>query len=113
MRTSEERVAELHKRMNTRKRNKDLNRYRLQSAALCAVCLALTVVIALAVSGISFHDPGTVSGSAAASIFAEHGALGYVTVALLAFCLGTLTAVLCFRIRDHIRDGENADERDI
>ncbi len=113
MRTSEERVAELHKRMNTRKRNKDLNRYRLQSAALCVVCLALTVVIALVVAGLPYHDPGTVVGGAAASIFADRSALGYVTVALLAFCLGALVTIFCFRIRKHLRGGENGHERDL
>ena len=53
--------------------------------------------------------PGAMQGGAAASIFADHAVLGYVVIALLAFCLGTLATVFCFRVKKHKKEQENND----
>ena len=45
----------------------------------------------------------------AIGFFAEHDALGYTAAALLAFGLGILVTVFCFRIRKHKE--EEKDDR--
>ena len=99
MRTSEERIGELHRRMETMERKRTRRRDLSFSAAAFAVCLALALTLALAVAStpIQAQDDGT--GKAAASIFADHGALGYVVVAMVAFCLGAVVTVFCYRLK--------------
>ena len=112
MRTSEERVQELHARMNTLTETKNRRRFILTSAAAFAVCIALTVAMALMISKLPVRIPGESGESAAASIFAEHEALGYVVIALLAFCLGSLVTIFCFRIKKHLEEKQNDDRHD-
>ena len=61
------------------------------------------------------HNPvqvsGEGSGSASASSFANNGVLGYIVIALLAFCLGVLVTVFCFRMRNHMNETENDDRK--
>ena len=108
MRTSEERIQELHDRMNSLKETKTRRNDLLKSAAAFAVCLAITVALALVIARVPVLDPGDIGESAAASIFAEHSALGYVVIAILAFCLGALVTIFCYRLRKHKE--ENRDD---
>lgn len=107
MRTSEERVAELHRLMDQRKKEKSLRKYRLQSTAACAACLAITVVMALVIAQTPFQNPDAGSHGVSASIFANHALLGYVVVGLLAFFLGALVAIFCSRMRKHMEDEDH------
>ena len=109
MRTSEERVQELHRRMEAMEKAKSRRRYQVVCAAACMACLAITIAMALVVASLPIQSPGTTTGGAAASIFADHASLGYVVVALLAFCLGALVTVFCFRMKKHLK--ENQDDR--
>ena len=108
MRTNEELVDELHRRMKKRRRVK-VRRARLISAAAFIVCLAVSMVVAIGVSQRPVDAPGAITGAVTASIFAEHTTLGYVVVALTAFCLGALVTIFCFRIKKHLK--ENQDDR--
>ena len=110
MRTSEERTQELHRRMELRRRQQARRRFRLSCAAAGAALLVLVIAVAFAAAGLSPVLPGQAPGEAAASIFAEHDALGYVVIALLAFCLGVLFTVSCFRLRRHME--EDGDDRE-
>ena len=112
MRTSEERVQELHRRMDAMEQAKNRRRYLLLCAAACTASLALTVAIALVIAYLPFRSPGEITGSAAASIFADHASLGYVVVALLAFCLGALVTVFCFRMKQHRKESRDNDRLD-
>lgn len=109
MRTSEERVQELHRRMNAMEKAKNRRRYQLMCAAACTTCLAIIIAMALVIASLPIQSPGEITGSAAASIFADHASLGYVVVALLAFCLGVLVTIFCFRMKKHVK--ENQDDR--
>ena len=111
MRTSEERVQEMHRRMGALETAKT-RRYRLVSAVSCAACFALTIGLALVMSRLHTETPGGVPGSAAASIFTGREALGYVVIAILAFCLGALVTILCFRVRKHTEENRNDDRAD-
>ena len=108
MRTSEERVRELHRRMDARNRGKALRRYRLVSAAALAACLVLAVGLAVVIAGLAVQAPSAGPAGIAASIFAGHTVLGYIVTALLAFCLGAFVTVFCFRMRRH-REEEDDD----
>ena len=58
MRTSEERVQELHKRMSAMKQAKTDRRYALTCAGAGAVCLALLAFLAVRISGLPVQEPG-------------------------------------------------------
>ncbi len=108
MRTSEERINELHRRMDALNRQRSRRRYRLQCAVACIACLTITSVLALVVAETSIQSPSSVSEGMTASIFADREALGYVTVALMAFCLGALVTIFCFRLRKHMEEKDDA-----
>ena len=109
MRTSEERVQELHRRMNAMKEAKSRRRVRFVCAAACAACLTMTVMLALIIARLPYQAPNDITGSAAASIFVDHASLGYVVVALLAFCLGILVTIFCFRMKKHMKEKQDDD----
>ena len=110
MRTSEERIEELHRRMDALKQARALRRYRLICAAACAAALILTVLLALGVSGLPAQSGETVPGSITASVFAGNETAGYVVVALIALCLGVLVTVFCFRIKHRMYETEKRDD---
>ncbi len=112
MRTSEERVRELHRRMEAMEKAKSRRRVQLMCAAACTACLAITVAMALVIASLPIRLPGEITGSAAAGIFADHASLGYVVVALLAFCLGALVTVFCFRMKKHRKEDRDNDRSD-
>jgi len=112
MRTSEERVQELHRRMNTMEAKKSHRRFQLMCVAACTVSLAITIAMALVIASHPVQSPGEITGSAAASIFSDHVLLGYVVVALLAFCLGALVTIFCFRMKNHRKEKQNNDRAD-
>ena len=99
MRTSEERISELHRRMTLMEQEKSRRVYRLKTASLCAACAVLTLLLAFWISQIPVLIPESGSGSMTASIFAENKALGYIVTAFAAFCLGALATILCFRLK--------------
>ena len=110
MRTSEERVSELHRRMDLRRRAKARRRYRLACASAVAACLAAVLLVAVAVSRVPVQAPAAVSGGIAASLLADHAALGVVLVALVAFCLGVTVTLLCVRLRRNMEKEEKRDD---
>lgn len=110
MRTSEQRIKELHCRMDTLRQTKALRKYRLICAAACTAALVITVLMALGVSGLPVQSGETASGGVTASVFAGHEALGYIVTALIALCLGALVTVFCFRLRQRIRETEKHDD---
>ena len=70
----------------------------------------IALLLSLLISATPAQGLGAVNGSAAASIFADRAMLGYVVVALLAFCLGALATILCARLKAHPADGETHDD---
>ena len=113
MRTNDERVAELHRRMRARERMKERRRYRIVGSSAVAAGIALVTIFAAVISQTPVQAPVTASGGVAASIFAENAALGCVVVGLFAFCLGALVTVLCFRLKNHAEGEESDDDREL
>ena len=110
MRTPEERVEELHRRMDALKRAKARRKYMAACATACAACLVLAVALALAVSQLPVKNTGAVNGGVTASAFADHAAPSYVLVAVVALCLGVLATAFCFRLKRRM-DEEKRDDR--
>ena len=110
MRTPEEQLTELHRRMDVI-RQKRIRRARILSVSAVAVCFVLAVLFAAAVARAPIQASGTMSAGATASIFADHAALGFVAVAVIAFCLGAMVTVLCDRLRNAAEGGDKRDDR--
>jgi glycerol uptake facilitator-like aquaporin len=110
MRTSEERIEELHRRMKAMEEKKGRRIYVLKCTAAFAACFAVTVAVALMIANAPVIDPDIAPDTASASIFTEHSALGYVVVAAIAFILGAFVTIFCYRIRKHSED-KNDDRK--
>ncbi|MBO4326769.1 MAG: DUF4179 domain-containing protein [Clostridia bacterium] len=109
MMISEKRIEELHSRMAALRQEKSRRKYIIHCSAICVAGLLITVGIALLIAASPVQGTSSEPGVISASIFASHSALGYVFVALLAFCLGALVTILCSRIRKHKE--EKSDDR--
>ena len=112
MRSTEARIIEMHSRAERIRKARARRRYRAVRAAASAVCAALAIALALLVSrfdvGAGLSD---LTASGMASIFTRGGALGYVLVAVLAFCLGALLTVFCTRLKRRMDEKERSDDR--
>lgn len=111
MRTSEERILELHRRMGAMEEAKNRRAVLIKCAAAMAACLVIAVLISVLIAGAPVMTAEEAAGGAAASIFAGQKALGYVVTAILAFLLGALVTVLCFRIKRHGEENKKRDDR--
>ena len=102
MMTSEERVLELHRRMNNYTQEKRNRSFRVVNVMAFAACLALTFALAGMIAAVPSFTTGISEGNATASLFTEHEALGYMIIAMIAFCLGSMVTIFCYRIRKHL-----------
>ena len=111
MRSHEERVAETKRRIAKIEREKRLRRNTVTMASAVAACLVLLVGVSLAMPGIATKiQSGDYSGFETAASMYGGGALGYIVIGLLAFLLGVCVTVLCFRLRQMNREGEQDRE---
>ena len=113
MRSNEERVVEVKRRIAEKERKKKLRRSRIAAVSAVAVCLVLIVVLSLFMPGIAGQlRPGGYSDyEMVASMFGENGALGYIIIGLLAFFLGVCVTILCFRIRLLNREEQSVEDK--
>ncbi len=96
MKTSEQRVAAMHKRTEelSRRREKDI---LFLTAACSCILLVVLVPVTAALGGLTAEGPG--SGFTAASLLGE-SAGGYILAALGAFMAGVIITVICVKMRD-------------
>ena len=101
MRSNEERIAEVKRRIVEKERQKRRQRRQIAAVSGVAACLAVIVGASFAMPGIVGQiEPGISSGfETAATILGGSTALGYMVIGLLAFILGVCVTALCFRIR--------------
>ena len=101
MRSHEERIAEVKRRMAEKERQKRLRRGRIAAVSGVAAALALIVGMSLAMTGmVGQAESGLSSGfETTATMLGGSTALGYIVIGLLAFVLGVCVTILCFRIR--------------
>ena len=111
MRTSDELVEGLHDHMKAWRRLKARRRYRAIGSAAVTSCLAATMLVAVLVSQNPVGGSNAIVGSVSGSIFAGNAVLGYVVVALVAFCLGALVTVFCTRLKERAEEEEQDNAR--
>ena len=113
MRSNEERVAEVKRRIAEKERQKKLRCSRIAAVSAVAACLVLILVLSLFMPGIAGQlRPGGYSDyEMVASMFGENGALGYIIIGLLAFLLGVCVTILCFRIRLLNREEQSMEDK--
>ena len=113
MRSNEERVVEVKRRIAEKERKKKLRRSRIAAVSAVAACLVLILVLSLFMPGIAGQlRPGGYSDyEMVASMFGENGALGYIIIGLLAFLLGVCVTILCFRIRLLNREEQSVEDK--
>ena len=101
MRSNEERVVEVKRRIAEKERQKKLRRSRIAAVSAVAACLVLILVLSLFMPGIAGQlRPGGYSDyEMAASMFGENGALGYIIIGL------------CFRIRLLNREEQSMEDK--
>ena len=112
MRTSEERVAELHRRMKAA-RQAERRRQYLQIGAVVSAAWVVLLFIAVGISRLPVQPVGAGSDGMSASIFASSSALGYIVVSLAGLCLGALATVFCYRMKRHMEEEERRDDREL
>lgn len=112
MRSNEERVAAVKKRIAEIEKQRRMRRSRMIAGFAVAASLAIIVGLANLMPGIDdefwqggYHNIGT-----AATIFGGRAAVGYAVIALIAFVLGACVTILCYRIHLFHQDGKDAEE---
>ena len=111
MRSHEERIAEVKRRIVEKERQKRRQRRQIATVSGVAACLAVIVGAAFSMPGISEQIMlGTSSGLETAGTILGGGTVpGYIIIGLLAFLLGVCVTILCFRIR-RLDKEEQAEE---
>ena len=118
MRSNEERVVEVKRRIEQKKRKDKLQRSRMVMAAAVAASILL-------IAGLSAFMPG-IAGQIStdsyshygmtASIFHNSNALSYIIIGLVAFILGVCVTILGVRIhhlnKEQQNTGDKGDEED-
>ncbi|NLM57593.1 MAG: DUF4179 domain-containing protein [Clostridium sp.] len=101
MRTTEERIVAVEKRVKELKQQKRHQKYNYIKLSAIAACLIIIVGMAAAmpgiISGLSVRDYDNTGMMA--SIFYEGKVLGYVLIGLLSFALGIILTLLCFLLK--------------
>ena len=112
MRSTEERVAAVKRRVAQIERQKRQRKNRIVALSSVAACLAVIVGAAFAMPAISEKLlVGDYAGyEAAASIFSSSAAAGYIIIGLLAFVLGVCVTVLCFKLRKFRKKDEETED---
>lgn len=114
MRSNEERVAAVQRRVAEIQRQKRQRRNRVAALSSVAACLAVIVAVSLAMPGLSEKlTAGNYAGyETTASIFSGSVAAGYILIGLLAFALGVCVTVLCFRLKVFRKQDQEAGDGD-
>jgi predicted lysophospholipase L1 biosynthesis ABC-type transport system permease subunit len=115
VRSTDERLAAVERRVSELKQQKKQRMYRFISLSAIAACLVVVVGISIAMPGImeGLYGGYYINTGMMASIFYQGKALGYIIIGLLSFALGVCVTVLCFILRPERRNnkGEHNDGR--
>lgn len=114
MRSNEERVSAVKRRVAQIERQKRQRRNRIVALLSVAACLAIIVGASFAMSGISGElIAGDYTGyETTASIFSGSAAAGYIIIGLLAFVLGVCVTLLCFKLKVFRKKDEETEDSD-
>ena len=114
MRSHEERVAAVKKRIAEKDQKKRIRRDRMITACSAAACLVLIVGLSVMMPGViqDMRAGGYAGFGTAASISGDSPAIGYIIIGVLSFLLGVCVTVLCFRVRRFRHEDGKKGERD-
>ena len=114
MRSHEERIAEVRRRIAEKERQKRRKQRRIAAITCIAACLAVIVGVSFVMPGIVGQiEPGASSGfETAATILGGGTALGYMVIGLLAFVLGACVTILCFRIHQLNKEEQTEEQKE-
>lgn len=112
MRSTDERVAAVERRVKELARQKKQRQSRYIGLSAAAACLLIVVGMGAAMPGImaGLSQGGYANTGMMASIFYEGGALGYVLIGLLAFALGVCLTVFCVLLRRRSQQAKEDDD---
>ena len=112
MRSHEERVAAVKRRVAEAEQEKRLRRSRIATVCSVAACLILIVGLSVMIPGImsGMVEVDYAGGGTAASIFGDSAVIGYIVIGLIAFLLGVCVTILCFRVRKFQREGKKEEQ---
>lgn len=102
MRTDKERINMMHARAAQLEKQKRARKVRILQSAGAVISFAAVIMFAIFMPRISDAGEGTPSGPGGgmhASIFGDSAVLGYIVVSIIAFLLGVVLTVFCFRLR--------------
>lgn len=102
MRTDKERIDMMHARAAQLEKQKRARKVRLMQSAGAVISFAAVILFAVFMPRLPDAGEGTPAGpggSMHASIFGDSAALGYIVVSVIAFLLGVVLTVFCFRLR--------------
>ena len=109
MRSHEERIAEVKRRIAEKERRRRQRQERI--AALFGVAIIVGVSLFMP-DMVNRMEPGISSGfGTAATMLGGSAALGYIVTGLLAFILGVCVTIACFRICLLHKDEQSEEQK--
>ena len=113
MRSHEERIAEVKRRIAEKERQRRQQQERIAAVFGVAACLAVIVGVSLFMPDmVNRMEPSISSGfGTAATMLGGSAALGYIVTGLLAFVLGVCVTIACFRICLLHKDEQAEEQR--
>ena len=114
MRSNEERVAAVKRRVAQIERKKRQRRNRIAALSAVAACLVVIMGASFAMPGISekLIALDYAGYEMAASIFSGSAAAGYIIIGLLSFVLGVCVTILCFKLKAFQKNDEERSDGD-
>ena len=112
MRSHEERIAEVRRRITEKERQKKRKQRRIVAISCIAACLAVIFGASFVMSGISRQMVPRISSGyeTAATILGGGAAPEYIIIGVLSFLLGVCVTILCFRIRQMDKEEQTEEQ---
>ena len=111
MRSDNERISALHKRAAQLNKENIRRRSLAIGSISIVICLAALIALAFAMPGLSDTfianiGPDNMTGS----IFSQSPYLGFIIIGVIAFALGVMVTVFCFRLKKRMNDNDASPE---
>ncbi len=110
MLTEKEQITAMHERADRIIEQKKARRIQVITVVAFTVCLALIILAGTVMPGILGQARLSVQNSGmTASILTESSILGFVVIGIMAFILGVLVTILCYRLKNQHGSTINSD----
>ncbi len=109
MLTGEQRIEAMHRRALEIEKHQRVVRARIAGAVSVCVSILLIIVTAFNIPLIAGKAADGEGADYTGSLFSNSPVLGLIIIGILAFVLGTLVTILCFRLRSWVREASLED----